>query len=102
MQNLGRLSAKNYVPSDADVLQSRRRTDSINETLFKLDQCDIRVVDVEGERLGRKRWAHTFENIGCLVFVVPLSGYDQCLIEDKTSVCFRCVKFGRSKISGQK
>ncbi len=87
IQNLGRLSSKSYVPTDADVLQSRLRTSGITETVFELHQFNYHVFDVEGERSGRKKWVHVFEEIDNLVFVVPLSGYDQCLIEDKTAVC---------------
>ena len=30
---------------------------------------------------------HCFEGVHCLMFVAALSGYDQCLVEDKTAVC---------------
>lgn len=43
--------------------------------------------DVGGQRSERKKWVHCFEGVHCLMFVAALSGYDQCLVEDKTAVC---------------
>jgi guanine nucleotide-binding protein subunit alpha len=43
--------------------------------------------DVGGQRSERKKWIHCFENVNCLLFLVAISGYDQCLVEDKDGVC---------------
>lgn len=43
--------------------------------------------DVGGQRSERKKWIHCFENVTALLFVVAISGYDQCLVEDKDAVC---------------
>ena len=42
--------------------------------------------DVGGQRSERKKWVHCFDGVHCLMFVAALSGYDQCLVEDKTAV----------------
>jgi guanine nucleotide-binding protein subunit alpha len=42
--------------------------------------------DVGGQRSERKKWIHCFENVNCLLFLVAISGYDQCLVEDKDGV----------------
>ncbi|KAM0528168.1 hypothetical protein ACHAP6_001998 [Verticillium nonalfalfae] len=39
--------------------------------------------DVGGQRSERKKWIHCFENVNCLLFLVAISGYDQCLVEDR-------------------
>lgn len=44
--------------------------------------------DVGGQRSERKKWIHCFENVNCLLFLVAISGYDQCLVEDKDGVSF--------------
>lgn len=41
--------------------------------------------DVGGQRSERKKWIHCFENVTAILFVVAISGYDQCLIEDRNS-----------------
>ncbi len=84
--NIDRLFAKDYLPSDQDVLRSRLRTTGITETLFELGQLNYHMFDVGGQRSERKKWVHCFEGVHCLMFVAALSGYDQCLVEDKTAV----------------
>lgn len=84
--NIDRLFRKDYLPTDQDVLRSRLRTTGITETLFELGQLNYHMFDVGGQRSERKKWVHCFEGVHCLMFVAALSGYDQCLVEDKTAV----------------
>ena len=58
----------------------------ITETIFDLGQLTYRMFDVGGQRSERKKWIHCFENVTCLLFLVAISGYDQCLVEDKDGV----------------
>lgn len=76
------------MPTDQDVLRSRLRTTGITETVFDLGNLTYRMFDVGGQRSERKKWIHCFENVNCLLFLVAISGYDQCLVEDKDGVCF--------------
>jgi len=46
--------------------------------------------DVGGQRSERKKWIHCFENVNALMFLVAISGYDQCLAEDKDGVSIVC------------
>ena len=85
--NIDRLFAHDYLPSDQDVLRSRLRTTGITETLFELGPVNYHMFDVGGQRSERKKWVHCFEGVHCLMFIAALSGYDQCLVEDKTAVC---------------
>jgi G-protein alpha subunit len=43
---------------------------------------ESRVVDVGGQRNERRKWIHCFENVKAVVYLVGLSGYNQCLYED--------------------
>ncbi|KAK7922998.1 G-protein alpha subunit [Apiospora marii] len=81
--DLDRLWQKGYIPDDQDLLRSRLRTTGITETIFDLGQLTYRMFDVGGQRSERKKWIHCFENVNCLLFLVAISGYDQCLVEDK-------------------
>lgn len=85
--DIDRLWADGYVPTDQDLLRSRLRTTGITETVFDLGQLTYRMFDVGGQRSERKKWIHCFENVNCLLFLVAISGYDQCLVEDKDGVC---------------
>lgn len=81
--DIDRLWGQDYIPTDQDLLRSRLRTTGITETLFDLGQLTYRMFDVGGQRSERKKWIHCFENVNCLLFLVAISGYDQCLVEDK-------------------
>ncbi|CUS07514.1 unnamed protein product [Tuber aestivum] len=82
-ESLDRLFVPNYMPTDQDILRSRLKTTGISETLFDLGALTYRMFDVGGQRSERKKWIHCFENVTALLFLVAISGYDQCLVEDK-------------------
>ncbi|KAG0129296.1 guanine nucleotide binding protein, alpha subunit [Tuber indicum] len=82
-ESLDRLFVPNYIPTDQDILHSRLKTTGISETLFDLGALTYRMFDVGGQRSERKKWIHCFENVTALLFLVAISGYDQCLVEDK-------------------
>lgn len=84
--DLDRLFSPGYQPSDADILRCRNKTTGIIETAFPLQDRTYRIFDVGGQRSERKKWIHCFENVTAVLFIVALSGYDACLVEDKESV----------------
>lgn len=84
--SLDRIFKPGWLPDNQDMLQARLRTTGITETLFELGQMNFRMMDVGGQRSERKKWIHCFEGVQCLLFMVALSGYDQCLVEDQNAV----------------
>jgi G-protein alpha subunit len=46
------------------------------------------MVDVGGQKSERRKWIHCFQDVTSILFLVSLSGYDQCLVEDKDAVRF--------------
>ncbi|GAA5804055.1 hypothetical protein HPULCUR_009541 [Helicostylum pulchrum] len=74
-----------YMPSDQDIIRCRAKTTGIVETIFHIGPLTYRMFDVGGQRSERKKWIHCFENVTAVLFVVAISGYDQCLIEDRDS-----------------
>ena len=84
--NMDRMWADEYVPSDADILRARSTTTGITESQFDLGRLTYRMVDVGGQRSERKKRIHCFEDVHCLLFLVAISGYDQCLAEDRDGV----------------
>jgi len=52
------------------------------------------MVDVGGQRSERRKWIHCFQDITSILFLVSLSGYDQCLVEDKDAVSFELSFYG--------
>ncbi|CAO3618252.1 unnamed protein product [Mucor hiemalis] len=83
--HLDRFWEPNYVPSDHDIILCRAKTTGIVETVFHIGSLVYRMMDVGGQRSERKKWIHCFDNVTAVLFVVAISGYDQCLVEDRDS-----------------
>ncbi|KAJ6437060.1 guanine nucleotide-binding protein alpha-2 subunit [Purpureocillium lavendulum] len=82
ISNISRIWADGYIPNDLDILSARLKTTNITECCFTLGPLTYRILDVGGQRSERKKWIHCFENVQCVLFMVAMSGYDQCLVED--------------------
>ncbi|ETW87715.1 hypothetical protein HETIRDRAFT_378879 [Heterobasidion irregulare TC 32-1] len=81
--DLDRLFALDYVPTEQDIVRCRARTIGITETVFQLKDHEMLMVDVGGQKSERRKWIHCFQDVTSILFLVSLSGYDQCLVEDK-------------------
>ncbi|KAF7290462.1 hypothetical protein MKEN_01500700 [Mycena kentingensis (nom. inval.)] len=81
--DLPRLFKPSYVPSAQDIVHTRARTIGITETTFKLRDHEMLMVDVGGQKSERRKWIHCFQDVTSILFLVSLSGYDQCLVEDR-------------------
>ncbi|KAK6442121.1 Guanine nucleotide-binding protein alpha-2 subunit, partial [Oleoguttula sp. CCFEE 5521] len=79
-----RIAAPDYIPTEADVLRARTKTTGIYETRFQMGQLSIHMFDVGGQRSERKKWIHCFENVTSIIFCVALSEYDQVLLEESS------------------
>ncbi|GAA6012577.1 hypothetical protein JCM11491_005440 [Sporobolomyces phaffii] len=79
-----RIGAASYVPSETDVLHARTKTTGISETKFKSGTLSIHMFDVGGQRSERKKWIHCFEAVTSIIFCVALSEYDQVLLEESS------------------
>jgi len=79
---IDRIAAKDYVPTEPDVLRSRAKTTGIIETEFIVEKTKFRLVDVGGQRSERKKWMHCFQDVTAVIFCVALSEYDLKLYED--------------------
>lgn len=84
--DVDRLFAKDYLPSDQDILRARLRTTGISETIFDTGNLTYRMFDVGGQRSERKKWIHVFDNVQVVLFLVAISGYDHVLVEDRNGV----------------
>ncbi|KAJ7447532.1 heterotrimeric G-protein alpha subunit, GPA2-like protein [Mycena galericulata] len=80
---LPRLFAPAYTPTEQDIVQARARTIGITETVFRLREHEMLMVDVGGQKSERRKWIHCFQDVTSILFLVSLSGYDQCLVEDR-------------------
>ncbi|KAF3834839.1 hypothetical protein F7725_027397 [Dissostichus mawsoni] len=84
MNNLDRISAPDYIPTEQDVLRVRFPTTGIHDYSFTIKTITLRIVDVGGQKSERRKWIHCFENVTSLIFLASLSEYDQVLEERET------------------
>ena len=84
VDSLERISKPDYVPTVDDVLKARIQTSGIQETTVEMqeDNIKLKIYDVGGQRVERKKWIQCFSNVSILIFCVSLSDYDSPLEED--------------------
>lgn len=83
--NLERIAAEGYRPTNEDILNVRAKTTGIVETEFFHKSMHFRMVDVGGQRNERKKWIHCFQDVTAIIYVVAISEYDLKLEEDLTT-----------------
>jgi len=82
---LTRIAAKDYVPSQSDILLARQKTTGITEINFSIGNYNFGMTDVGGQRSERKKWIHCFDDVTAIIFCAALSEFDQTLYEDRNT-----------------
>ncbi|KAK2173848.1 hypothetical protein NP493_847g00018 [Ridgeia piscesae] len=83
LDNVGRISNRNYVPTTLDFLHARKATKGISEHEFTIKNIPFRFVDVGGQRSQRQKWYQCFESVTSILFLASASEFDQVLFEDR-------------------
>ncbi|KAJ7028973.1 G-protein alpha subunit [Mycena alexandri] len=87
LSDTGRIATRTYVPSDNDVVRARLRTLGIQEWRITLEQSDHFgaewiIYDVGGSRSMRHAWLPYFDAVNAIIFLAPISCFDERLAED--------------------
>ncbi|KAG1813969.1 guanine nucleotide binding protein, alpha subunit [Suillus subaureus] len=87
LDEISRITALRYFPSDQDVLKARLKTTGVVEHSFSIADSQRRfttwkIYDVGGSRNQRHAWAPYFEDVNAIIFLAPISAFDQLLAED--------------------
>lgn len=96
MDNIDRLASSGNVTTDHDVLRSRvRPTDQFIYTVLDLPSLKLSAIDTYHTRLQREMWLQIFDGVHCFIYVAPLNGYADALIDDSTAVRYKstCISF---------
>ncbi|KAM5538317.1 hypothetical protein V8D89_007919 [Ganoderma adspersum] len=97
LDEIDRITAKMYFPTDDDVLRARLKTTGVVEHKFTLAKnSEFRgvewvIYDVGGARNQRPAWEPYFDDVNAIIFLAPISAFDQQLAEVRThdSLCSR-------------
>lgn len=82
-ENMERIGAEDYCPSNQDILYSRKATKGITEYTVTINNIPFMFVDVGGQRSQRQKWFQCFQSVTSILFIVSSSEYDQVLLEDR-------------------
>ncbi|KAF9492102.1 G-alpha-domain-containing protein [Pleurotus eryngii] len=87
LDEIARITAKMYIPTDEDILKARLKTMGVVEHTFSIPSGTNRgvrwkIYDVGGARNQRQAWAPYFEDVNAIIFLAPISVFDQVLAED--------------------
>ncbi|KAH9941145.1 G-alpha-domain-containing protein [Epithele typhae] len=87
LNDIDRVTAVQYFPSEDDVLRARLKTVGVSEYSFHMEAGDERgtewrIIDVGGSRSQVPTWVPFFDD--AIIFLAPISAFDQVLAEDRS------------------
>ncbi|KAJ8084983.1 hypothetical protein PM082_003760 [Marasmius tenuissimus] len=88
LDEIPRITAKKYIPTDPDVLKARLKTLGVVEYPFLVTGgankgVKWKIYDVGGARNQRHAWVPYFTDVTAIIFLAPISAFDQVLEEDR-------------------
>ncbi|PCH43570.1 G-alpha-domain-containing protein [Wolfiporia cocos MD-104 SS10] len=84
-----RIATIPYEPTPEDILRARLRTVGVEEHRLVMESPPMEkgrewvFYDVGGDRGQRATWAPYFDDVNAIMFLCPMSGFDQVLSEDR-------------------
>ncbi|TFK17162.1 G-alpha-domain-containing protein [Coprinopsis marcescibilis] len=85
-----RVTDENYKPLPEDVLKARVTTVGPEEHVIQAENSgdphakEWVIYDVGGSRSQRAAWAQFFDDVNIIIFLAPMSGFNQVLAEDES------------------
>ncbi|KAF0991473.1 hypothetical protein HZS_4954, partial [Henneguya salminicola] len=87
LENIKRITEKDYLPNNDDIVRVRNQTTGITETCIEYKDVIFKLFDVGGQRSERKKWINCFDEVDAVIYVIALSDYNRFLTEDLTTNC---------------
>ncbi|KAL5107311.1 Guanine nucleotide-binding protein subunit alpha-12 [Taenia crassiceps] len=87
LNRLNQIAIPNYVPTNEDIVWSRRPTDSIIEEEIMVHGTSLVFVDVGGQTKERRKWCQAFTDMIAVLFLVGSSHYDELYLDRVTGDC---------------
>ncbi|KAL6302560.1 G-protein alpha subunit [Sparassis latifolia] len=88
LNDLDRIAARDYQPSDDDVVRARLRTLGVQEYNIRFETgpaagSEWCLYDVGGSRTQRHAWFPYFDDCDAIIFLAPINCFDERLTEDR-------------------
>ncbi|KAH7882786.1 guanine nucleotide binding protein, alpha subunit [Phlebopus sp. FC_14] len=86
LNDIERIASYDYEPSDNDIVRARLRTVGVQEHRFVMEEGNGRewmMYDFGGTRSSRATWASYFDDVDTIIFLSPISCFDERLREDR-------------------
>ncbi|KAI0027725.1 G-alpha-domain-containing protein [Vararia minispora EC-137] len=85
LNDIERVARTGYEPSDNDVVRARLRTLGVQQYNFLVEQMghEWQIFDVGGARSLRTAWYPYFDDVNAIIFLAPISCFDERLREDR-------------------
>jgi len=77
-----RIADENFLPTPDDIFRAKIKTTGVSEVNFKIDEMDLSIIDVGGQRSERRKWIHCFDDVTTVIFLAALDEYNLRLEED--------------------
>ncbi|KAF7307491.1 hypothetical protein MIND_00543600 [Mycena indigotica] len=90
LDSIDAVTSLRYIPTDDHILRARLKTLGVSEHRMRLSDPtggmsrDFRIFDVGGTRSLRAAWVSYFDDMDAIIFLAPISAFDQVLTEDPT------------------
>ncbi|KAI0324728.1 G-alpha-domain-containing protein [Cubamyces sp. BRFM 1775] len=95
LDDIARIAVRDYEPSDDDVVRARLRTLGVQEHRLVMERNGVSslatndvarewmIYDVGGSRTSRAAWFPYFDDANAILFLAPISCFDELLQEDR-------------------
>eukprot|EP01083_Nonionella_stella_P204964 746817_1 len=80
--DIRRVAARDYVPTEKDILYVRYRTTGVVDQNLKIIGQKFHIFNMGGQLSERKKWIRVFESVTAVLFVSALSSYNEVMFED--------------------
>jgi len=77
-----RIADENFLPTPDDIFRAKIKTTGVSEVSFKIEEMDLSIIDVGGQRSERRKWIHCFDDVTTVIFLAALDEYNLRLEED--------------------
>ncbi|KDQ49993.1 hypothetical protein JAAARDRAFT_63399 [Jaapia argillacea MUCL 33604] len=87
LNDIDRIATRSYSPNDDDVVRARLRTLGVQEHRLTFEEGpetgrEWVIYDVGGSRTMRAAWVPFFDDVNAIIFLAPVSCFDERLVED--------------------